>query len=377
MNTEYGRLVNVKSDWDRNKPKSYSKPTRNVSAYQVSNRPAKEEREEKRNPVMKSRCIFCSKDGHSLGRCFMFQEKSHAERKRFISEKGLCNLCLSKGHFASKCQRGRKCFVVGCSRRHHPLLNSSELKQNKPDGDSTKANEVKDQEAQAEAKGPNAQTGHCGATDTMKRQVCLRVIPVKVFSRDSSREKITYATCDEGSNATLVKESLMNELGLEGQPIDFKRTTMNNVSKESGKSQFLYVQGLGQKECLEVPNALSIKDLSVARSCIPTKEDINKWSHLSDVHIPELKNPEVTLLIGTDVPEAYWKLEERRGRNKEPYAIRTPLGWSVAGPMETTSGDEVSSFLFVVKMNSSDRQWKKCLKWISVRKRTGRILVCL
>ena len=158
---------------------------------------------------MKSRCIFCSKDGHSLGRCFMFQEKSYAERKRFISEKGLCNLCLSKGHFASKCQRGRKCFVAGCGRRHHPLLHSSELKQNKQDGDSTKANEVKDQEAQAEpeAKGPNAQTGHCGATDTMKRQARLRAIPVKVFSRDSSREKTTYAIRDEGSNATLVKES--------------------------------------------------------------------------------------------------------------------------------------------------------------------------
>ena len=104
------------------------------------------------------------------------------------------------------------------------------------------------------------------------------------------------------------------------------------------------MQGLGQKECLEVPNALSIKDLSVARCCIPTKEDIDKWRHLSDVHIPELKNPEVTLLIGTDVPEAHWRLEERCGRKKEHYAIRTPLGWSVAGPMGTTSGDEVTSF---------------------------------
>jgi hypothetical protein len=82
----------------------------------------------------------------------------------------------------------------------------------------------------------------------------------------------------------------------------------------------------------------------VARSCIPTKEDISKWSHLNDVHIPELKNPEVTLLIGTDVPEAHWKMEERRGRKKEPYAIRTPLGWSVPGPMETTSGSEFSAF---------------------------------
>ena len=137
----------------------------------------------------------------------------------------------------------------------------------------------------------------------------------------------------------MVKESLINELGLEGQPLDLKLTTMNKVSQESGKSYFLYVQGLGQKECLEVPNALSIKVLSVARCCIPTKENIDKWRHLSDVHIPELRNPEVTLLIDTDVPEAQWRLEERRGRKREPYAIRTPLGWPVAGPMGATYGD--------------------------------------
>ena len=101
---------------------------------------------------------------------------------------------------------------------------------------------------------------------------------------------------------------------------------MNKVTEESGKSHLLYVQGVGQKDCLEIPSALSIKDLSVARSCIPTKNDISKWSHLDDVNIPELENPEVTILIGTDVPKAHWKLEERLGRKKEPYAIRTPLG---------------------------------------------------
>ena len=70
----------------------------------------------------------------------------------------------------------------------------------------------------------------------------MRVIPVKVSSRDNAREKITYAIWDEGSNTTLVKESLVNELGLEGQPLDFKPTSMNKVSQESGKSHFLQLQ---------------------------------------------------------------------------------------------------------------------------------------
>ena len=57
-----------------------------------------------------------------------------------------------------------------------------------------------------------------------------------------------------------------------------------------------------------------------------------------------MESPEATLLIGADIPEAHWKLEERRGRKKEPYAVRTPLGWSVAGPLGTAANNNVSSF---------------------------------
>ena len=156
----------------------------------------------------------------------------------------------------------------------------------------------------------NVQTGHCGATGTVKNRVCLRVIPVKVFGKDKGREKITYAIRDEGSNTTLIKESLVKEFNLSGQPIDFTLTMMNKVSQESGRSHFLYVQVLGQKDCLEILNALSVKSLSVARNCILNKEGIAKWRHFKGISIPELGNMDVTILIGTDVPKVHWKLEE-------------------------------------------------------------------
>jgi hypothetical protein len=97
------------------------------------------------------------------------------------------------------------------------------------------------------------------------------VIPVKVFNRDNSREKITYAIRDEGSNTTLIRESLVNELGLTGRPIDFTLTTMNKVTEESGKSHLLYVQGVGQKDCLEIPSALSIKICRLQEVAFPQK----------------------------------------------------------------------------------------------------------
>ena len=49
--------------------------------------------------------------------------------------------------------------------------------------------------------------------------------------------------------------------------------------------------------------------------------------------LPSISEKEVRLIVGTNAPEAFWVLEERRGNRGEPYAIRTPLGWTLMGPV--------------------------------------------
>ncbi|KAJ8035403.1 hypothetical protein HOLleu_22626 [Holothuria leucospilota] len=55
-----------------------------------------------------------------------------------------------------------------------------------------------------------------------------------------------------------------------------------------------------------------------------------------------IEGKQIILLIGVDVPEVFWVLEERRGRRKEPYAIRSILGWTLIGPIKVNEGQ--SSF---------------------------------
>ena len=47
-------------------------------------------------------------------------------------------------------------------------------------------------------------------------------------------------------------------------------------------------------------------------------------------------------MIGSDVPEAHWIFEERRGRPREPLAARTLLGWTLLGPVGSVSRQEVN-----------------------------------
>jgi hypothetical protein len=44
--------------------------------------------------------------------------------------------------------------------------------------------------------------------------------------------------------------------------------------------------------------------------------------NLNGIDFPELDDKEVSILIGSDVQEVHWTLEERRGGPKEPLAVR-------------------------------------------------------
>ena len=56
--------------------------------------------------------------------------------------------------------------------------------------------------------------------------------------------------------------------------------------------------------CLHVP---------VAQGSLPTKEDTAKWPHLKGIDFPRKESDQVSVLIGSDVPEAHWACHQWRG----------------------------------------------------------------
>ena len=60
---------------------------------------------------------------------------------------------------------------------------------------------------------------------------------------------------------------------------------------------------------------------------------MSKFSHLRGIPFPEVNSTSVKLLIGQDNPDALVPLESRRGERNQPYAVRTPLGWTINGPL--------------------------------------------
>ena len=105
----------------------------------------------------------------------------------------------------------------------------------------------------------------------------------------------------------------------------------------------LVVEALDGADTLDLQWVWTVNQLNVSEQSIATADDLEKWSHLSDVELHSIENREVRIHIGCDVPEAFWVLEEIRGESGEPYAVRSPLGWAVMGPTQTVE-DEQDNF---------------------------------
>ena len=218
------------------------------------------------------------------------------------------------------------CCREGCKRKHHTLLHA----ETQPKEESSKAPGANQESA------TSPQKAECNSVGS-SRGVCLRVLPVKIWNE--GKAVTTWALLDEGSDISLCEEGIAEELGLQGNKKKFTLTTVNSAEVETqGMEVSLSVEGAQGGQTIQMPKVWTVKKLPVSRHSIPTQEDITIWSHLDGIFLPPTEDANVRLLIGSDTPEAFWVQEERRGDKKEPYAVRSPLGWTLLGPVSRFKG---------------------------------------
>ena len=100
------------------------------------------------------------------------------------------------------------------------------------------------------------------------------------------------------------------------------------------------MEALDGTDRVEVNRLWTVDKLNASSRSIPSEYDVRKWPHLHDTSLPSISEREVKLIIGSNAQEAFWVLDERHGRRGEPYAIRSPLGWTLMGPMDRVESKE-------------------------------------
>ena len=82
-------------------------------------------------------------------------------------------------------------------------------------------------------------------------------------------------------------------------------------------------------------DAVTVGKIPIDLNSMLVEEDFARYAHLQNVNLPKIESKQVGMIIGNNVSEAAWTLDEKRGQPGEPTARLTVFGWTVVGPYST------------------------------------------
>ena len=147
-----------------------------------------------------------------------------------------------------------------------------------------------------------------------------------------------YALVDTGSDATFIDDNTVELLNLtSSEQTGLKiRTICDGLKAEKATKvhRGLRLRSFYGNSYTEIPPAYSISEIPMNRDTIPNKNSINGWKHLEKLRpkIPPLQDCNIGILIGHDCTNAFIPRDLVVGRDGEPFALKTDLGWSIIGP---------------------------------------------
>ncbi|XP_062713361.1 uncharacterized protein LOC134290277 [Aedes albopictus] len=270
------------------------------------------------NPV-KDACVVCKGGCPTVAKCSRFEEFSYDSKWATIKECKLCRKCLRRHNGSCKLQR--KCEVNGCTFLHHPLLHKPESLNPKPypTKQTSTSPEHKDSESSC-----NVHQGQSA--------VLFRILPVVLYGP----KKIvrTYAFIDDGSELTLIEQSLADELGIEGPKKSLCLKWTGGTRKMENESQQvnLQISGVGNEATkFELLGINTLSSLQIRPQTLMLSELQKKFPHLAGLPLESYRDVSPRLLIGLDFANLGHGSNSREGKWNEPIAVKTRLGWMVYG----------------------------------------------
>ena len=247
-----------------------------------------------------SSCPFCNSKHHSLENCSSFVKKTVKERKAFVQEARICFGCLRYGYVSRRCRNRKVCKT--CSMPHPTVLH-----------DESKISPKHSREDQARvvqsAEATSSCTSTCNVTGTTDTITNSMIVPVRIYHQDNAEQQVViYALLDPASNGTFIKESILEELQVNGAETQLKFNTMHGSEVvPTRRVGGLIVERMDREVHIELPKAYSRNEIPSKRNEIPRPESPAKWPHLSHLAnkiYPYQEDLQVGLLIGANCPNA-------------------------------------------------------------------------
>ena len=260
--------------------------------------------------VSVAKCPYCGNTNHKLLKCDQFHILSVADRNAFVKDNRICILCLNVGHFVRDCLSKYRCFT--CQRRHSRSLC----------GQGNVGHTVSD-------KNHDNNANHHSQADIQTEQVAVSISTSGVYMplvRILENGVLCVGLLYSGSSRTFLTRNMAEKLGLEGVDVSFNLSRLNSITRMHTKTATVQVQAANMAGNVYACNVCFTE-------YIPTHLPLplsGNYPHLVGLSLCQ-RAERIDLLIGQDHAALLMPLEVRAGPEGAPYAVRTPLGWTLHG----------------------------------------------
>ena len=171
---------------------------------------------------------------------------------------------------------------------------------------------------------------------SVSQHISSMIVQVYLSHRSCpGQRKLVYALLDSQSDSSFIIEQTLNSFDVAAEETVINLSTMNATFPiMCRKADGFQVQGHGCLKNISLPTLYSRPEFPSDRSHIPSANICNQFDHLKPIahKLLPLQNVEVGLLLGYDVSYVHQPIEIVSSKiDSHPYAVRTPLGWSVIG----------------------------------------------
>ena len=265
-------------------------------------------------------CNLCG-DSHKLWHCTVFKKLPVTTRLQYVNDSKLCINCFSPQHLVGNCDKDTVCFVKGCGMKHSMYVHL------------TTPTSSTDTGTDKTPQPPTPESNACIQSSPTEVQSFMPVVKAIIKGVHGNEEEI-YVLLDPASSKSYALESLKSFLGVKRG--DFEICDQRTLgSKKTGPVESIpHITITSTDREFE----LDMENVHVQRDEIPVKNSVfdrKQFPHLAN--LPDLpayatEDVKISLLIGQDCADALIPLETRPApAPKLPYAVLTPLGWTVWG----------------------------------------------
>ncbi|XP_058122779.1 uncharacterized protein LOC131293715 [Anopheles ziemanni] len=266
-------------------------------------------------------CSACSGKCSSLAECGKFLGMDVNSRWRHIKTHAVCRTCLKK--HPRYCRVDVLCGVNGCNRRHNKLLHDEDF--------------VRERQSGRAAEKTMSCNLHVGPYDG----VLLKYIPVTLHGK--GRTINTLALLDDGSTATFMDHSLVEELGLVGQPRPLCISWTGNQGRREEQSVevSLKISGVESSAIFDLHSVHTVASLSLRKQSVAPSVISEEYEYLKGLPLRGYTAKAPRILIGVDNIFVGQALRTVEREPNEPAASKTRLGWVLYGPYKQSGSKEV------------------------------------